>query len=252
MQHHAHVARTAAALAAAMGIGRFVYTPILPLMTAQAGMSAHAAADLATANYVGYLVGAVAGSIWPRLARSPLACRVSLLVLVASLAVMPLATTTIEWMTLRAIAGAVSALVFVIAVNTMLEHLHSHPAHLAGWGFGGVGAGIALSAVLVLAVSDWKAAWWASAAVAAVLCALAWGIRPAPPARRRRSTTTNVHRTGPSRCCSSATRWKASATSSRAPSWWRRSVRTHRGGWAAAPGWWSAWPPCRPRRCGRR
>lgn len=180
MQHHAHVARTAAALAAAMGIGRFVYTPILPLMTAQAGVSAHTAADLATANYVGYLVGAVAGSISPRLARSPLACRVSLLVLIASLALMPVATTPIEWMALRAIAGAVSALVFVIAVNTMLEHLHSHPAHLAGWGFGGVGAGIALSAVLILAVSDWKAAWWAAAGVAAVLCVIAWPMRSAP------------------------------------------------------------------------
>ncbi|AWT56545.1 major facilitator family protein transporter [Mycolicibacterium smegmatis MKD8] len=179
MQHHTHVARTAAALAAAMGIGRFVYTPILPLMTAQAGVSAHTAADLATANYVGYLVGAVAGSISPRLARSPLACRLSLVVLIVSLAAMPLATTAFGWMTLRAIAGAVSALVFVIAVNTMLEHLHSHPAHLAGWGFGGVGAGIALSAVLILAVSDWQAAWWAAAGVAALLCVVAWPIRSA-------------------------------------------------------------------------
>ena len=85
-----HVVRTAAVLAAAMGIGRFVYTPILPLMTAQAGLNPQAAGHLATANYVGYLVGAVAGAFSPRLSRSMPACRVSLSVLVLSPAAMPL------------------------------------------------------------------------------------------------------------------------------------------------------------------
>lgn len=180
MQHRAHVARTAAALAAAMGIGRFVYTPILPLMTAQAGISPHTAANLATVNYVGYLAGALMGTVWPRLARSMTACRVCLIALIASLAAMPLSTNPIEWTALRAVAGLTSALVFVIAVNTMLEHLHDHPARLAGWGFGGIGAGIALSAVLVLAIDDWKAAWWASAAVSAVLAIGAWSMQHAP------------------------------------------------------------------------
>lgn len=159
-----------------MGIGRFVYTPILPLMSAQSGLAAHDAAALATANYVGYLVGAVAGSLLPRLARSVSACRVCLLVMAASLAAMPLCTNTFEWAVLRTVAGFTSALVFVIAVNTMLEHLHGHPAHLAGWGFGGVGAGIALSALLVLAAGDWKVAWWAAAGVAALLGACAWSM----------------------------------------------------------------------------
>lgn len=159
-----------------MGIGRFVYTPILPLMSAQAGLTAHDAAALATANYVGYLAGALAGSIWPRLARSITACRVSLPVMAASLAAMPLSTNTFEWAVLRGVAGFTSALVFVIAVNAMLEHLHGHPAHLAGWGFGGVGAGIALSALLVLVTGDWKLAWWAAAAVAALLGVGAWSM----------------------------------------------------------------------------
>lgn len=105
-----HVARGAAALAAAMGIGRFVYTPpILPLMTAQTTMTPHTAATLATANYVGYLAGALAGSVWPRVARSMVLCRVSLVTLVVSLAGMPLSDTTMEWVLLRTVAGVTSA-----------------------------------------------------------------------------------------------------------------------------------------------
>ena len=130
-----HVARTGAVLAAAMGIGRFVYTPILPLMTAQAGLSPQTAGHLATANYIGYLVGAVAGAFSPRLSRSMSACRVSLIVLVVSLAAMPLTDNAVGWMVLRLAAGVASALVFVIAINTVLDHLHGHPAHLPGWAF---------------------------------------------------------------------------------------------------------------------
>lgn len=182
MHHHRHIVRSAAALAAAMGIGRFVYTPILPLMTTQAALAPHTAAALATANYGGYLAGALAGSIWPRAAHSVRVCRVSLTVLVASLAVMPLATNAIEWLALRALTGLTSALVFVIAVNTLLQHLHGQPAHLAGWGLGGVGGGIALSAVLVLASRHWQLAWLTSAAAAAVLAAVAWAMRAAPEA----------------------------------------------------------------------
>ncbi|MEU1622226.1 YbfB/YjiJ family MFS transporter [Streptomyces sp. NPDC005722] len=191
-----HVVRAAAALAAAMGVGRFVYTPILPLMHAQARLTAGAGAHLATANYVGYLVGALAGTFLPRLTRSAAVLRGSLLVLVVSLAAMPLTHTTAVWLVLRLVAGAVSATVFVIAVSALLGRLREHPAHLPGWGFGGVGAGIALSGLLVLLLrdfADWRAAWWASAALAALLSVPAWTMRtdsapaavpaPAPGAR---------------------------------------------------------------------
>ncbi len=169
------IARAAAALAAAMGIGRFAYTPILPLMTAHAGLTAQAAGQLATANYVGYLIGAVGAAASPRLARSVTACRVSLATLVATLAAMTLCTNVIEWGFLRLVAGIASALVFVIAVNTLIDH--GHPAHHAGWAFSGVGIGIALSAALP-ATGNWQGAWWAATVLAAVLSAVAWFMRP--------------------------------------------------------------------------
>lgn len=178
-----HVARAAAALAAGMGVGRFVYTPILPLMHAQAGLSAGSGADLATANYIGYLVGALAGILAPALVRSPVLLRASLIALTGSLAALPATHSTAVWIALRLLAGVASALIFVIAVSSLHSHLREHPAHLPGWAFGGVGAGIALSGFLVLAVrsvADWRAAWWASAALAAVLTVASWNLRPEP------------------------------------------------------------------------
>src|SRR5258705_2736721 len=46
------VGQGGAALTAGMGIGRFAYTPILPLMHAQAGLSPKLRPELATSNYL--------------------------------------------------------------------------------------------------------------------------------------------------------------------------------------------------------
>ncbi|MFI9383366.1 YbfB/YjiJ family MFS transporter [Kutzneria sp. NPDC052558] len=176
-----HVGRSAAALATSMGIGRFVYTPILPLMTAQAGLSAQGGAALATSNYVGYLVGALAGAL--PVVRRPAAARASLVAIVVTLAAMPLTHNVILWILLRFIAGLASAVTFVAAVGSALHHLREHPAHLPGWAFGGIGGGIALSGVVVLvlrAVGDWSTAWWSSAALAALFAIPAWGMHPEP------------------------------------------------------------------------
>ncbi|EFL20752.1 major facilitator family transporter [Streptomyces himastatinicus ATCC 53653] len=166
-----------------MGIGRFAYTPILPLMHEQAGLSSALGANLATANFIGYLAGALTAITAPGLVRSTLALRGSLLVLVATLALMPVTHDGTAWFVLRLVAGAASALVFVIAVGAMLSRLQAHAHHLVGWAFGGVGAGIALSGLLVVAVqaaSTWQAAWWTCAVLAVVLTTRAWPLPPEP------------------------------------------------------------------------
>ncbi len=48
----------AVALAVAMGIGRFAFTPLLPMMLHDGVIDLHAASWLASANYLGYLAGA--------------------------------------------------------------------------------------------------------------------------------------------------------------------------------------------------
>ncbi|MFJ9371031.1 YbfB/YjiJ family MFS transporter [Nocardia sp. NPDC101769] len=164
-----------------MGLGRFVYTPILPLMHQQAGLSAQAGAALATANYAGYLAGAVAAMVWPRLTRSTTVFRVTLLVLVASLAGMPLTQDQGGWAALRVIAGIASALIFVTAVSTMLARLPGGAASV-GWGFGGIGVGIVFSAVLLLVIGsagDWRLAWGLAAVLTLFLGGGAWGLRTA-------------------------------------------------------------------------
>jgi hypothetical protein len=161
----------AAALAAGMGVGRFVFTPILPLMQARAGLSPHLGAALATANYAGYLLGAGAAIALPSLTRSKIALRAALISLVISLALMPAFPYAGAWLTLRLLAGVASAVVFVIAAQAVLADRRAHVA------FAGVGFGIALSGALVLVLRSsgtWQQAWWAAAVLASVLAALAW------------------------------------------------------------------------------
>src|SRR5512142_2854541 len=95
------VLRAAAALAVSMGLGRFAYTPILPLMHAQAGLSAQSGSALATANYLGYLIGALLGIAAPRLIRSLLVLRAGLIVLIGTLVLMAATENQAGWFALR-------------------------------------------------------------------------------------------------------------------------------------------------------
>jgi MFS family permease len=121
----------------------------------------------------------------PPEARSAL--RASLAVIVVTLALMPVTRNSGAWLALRLIAGAASALLFVIASSAMLARLHRQAQHLVGWGFGGVGVGIALSGALVLVIQEtvrdtsWQSAWWSAAILAAVLSAAGWTLRTEPP-----------------------------------------------------------------------
>jgi len=124
--------------------------------------------------------------------------RVSLIVLTAALALMPLTRDAAVWSGLRFAAGVTSAIIFVSAVGALLSGLRRSAPYLIGWGFGGIGAGIVLSGLLVLAVrevSTWHTAWWIATALTLLLTTVSWNLAPAaPPAAGATGSRTRTHR----------------------------------------------------------
>ena len=130
-----------AALAVAMGIGRFAFTPILPMMQADAGLSVADGAWLASANYAGYLLGALA-AVGMRVRPGP-AIRASLLAIGLATLAMGLQRQLLLWILLRALAGVASAWVLVFVSIWALERLaQAGRPGLSGTVYAGVGAGI--------------------------------------------------------------------------------------------------------------
>jgi predicted MFS family arabinose efflux permease len=174
---HRTVLPAAAAMAMAMGIGRFGFTPILPTMQEQAGLSPAEGAHLATINYAGYLIAAVLALACPAAASTSALYRIWITVQVASLAAMPLTTAVPVWAAARLLSGICSALIFIAVAGSIAACLSNRPQHITGWVYGGIGGGIALSGALVLSVENvenWAATWWLYAVAAVVLGALAW------------------------------------------------------------------------------
>lgn len=167
------------ALGAAMGVGRFAATPLLPLMQQGQGLSLAQGAWMATANYGGYLAGALLALLTtPSPARTVRGGLLAVLVVTAAMA----ATDSVGlWYLLRFIAGVASALVLVGVSGTALSVLGAsrRPA-LTGLAFAGVGAGSAAAGLIAMlaASAGWGAplAWsLLAAAVAAVLVA-SWSV----------------------------------------------------------------------------
>src|SRR5882762_3360058 len=129
-------------LAVAMGIGRFVATPLLPLMQREGLLDTDGAAWLAAVNYAGYFAGALsAGRLAARPRRLVLAC---LLAIAAVTAAGGLTHSLAGWLLLRAAAGLLSAWVLVgISHWSVGELARRGRADASGWVFSGVGIGIA-------------------------------------------------------------------------------------------------------------
>jgi predicted MFS family arabinose efflux permease len=140
-----------AALAVAMGIGRFAFSPILPMMQEDAGVSISAGAWLASANYLGYFIGALSVIVVP--IRAAPAIRGALVTIALTTLGMGVQDHFAIWVVLRTLAGIASAWVLVCTSAWCLERLVPlrRPA-LESTVFAGVGTGIALAGLTCLAL----------------------------------------------------------------------------------------------------
>jgi hypothetical protein len=174
------------ALAIAMGIGRFAFTPLLPMMLHDGVVDLPGASWLATANYLGYWLGAMGcalqPALWRRWGLAPLvhtsAVRIGLVATVLLTLGMALPWSA-AWALWRGLAGVASALVFVYVSGWCLARLSALGApSLAGIIYVGPGLGIAISglAATAMVAHGVRAAtgWAVFALLALALTVLAW------------------------------------------------------------------------------
>lgn len=160
-------------MAVAMGIGRFVYTPLLPSMMEGLGLTPGDAGFIASANFLGYLVGAIlASGQWGhgREHRVAALSLVATTILTAAIAFMP---QFISLSILRFLSGIASAFAMVFLSTIVFGRLAIlGRTDLQTFFFAGVGLGIAISSVLTGALSflhtDWSIGWIGSACLALI------------------------------------------------------------------------------------
>lgn len=175
-------------LAVAMGIGRFAFTPLLPMMLHDGLIGLAAGSWLATANYLGYWIGAMACALQPMLwsrvlRREPLrvtsAVRLGLVATVVLTFAMAMHWPA-SWALMRFLAGLASAMVFVYTSSWCLGRLAALGApRLAGVIYVGPGLGIVISGLaataMVSAEMSSTQGWVIFGILAVCLTLLIWG-----------------------------------------------------------------------------
>lgn len=158
---------------ATVGIARFCYTPLIPEMTEEAGLSEAVAGYLAAANYAGYLSGALLISFIRNLALKAQLFKLGLATAVITSSAMGLTTYEPLWYLLRYLSGLSSAAGMLLGAGLLMHWLikHRHPAVL-GLFFAGLGIGIVITAMTAVQIEtrlSWSMQWHVYALITLVL-----------------------------------------------------------------------------------
>ncbi len=172
-------------LGVAMGIGRFAFTPLLPMMLADGVVSLTEASWLASMNYLGYLVGALLCMLQPWIRgrlrhpsqpNGPIwVCGglVGTVLLTLGMAV----HAPFVWPLLRFAAGVASAVVFVYTSGWCLAQLaRLNRPTMGALIYTGPGAGIAISGLVASGMVALHGASWAGWLIFGVLAAALTGL----------------------------------------------------------------------------
>lgn len=166
-------------MAAAVGIGRFAYTPLLPPMQETLGWSVSQAGDIASANFLGYMVGALVASNLVQRPERRLWLFVGMALSVVTTAAGAAIVAFPFWMGIRFCSGVASAFCLVLGTAIVIEFLVSHSrAQLGALHFSGVGGGIVASVLVIELARGTEFSvfgqWGALGIISLVLFAGAW------------------------------------------------------------------------------
>lgn len=148
-------------LVVAMGISRFAFTPLLPFMRVDEGLTFQQGGLLASSNYIGYFVGALGAGFIAKKKKQFLLWNVVINVL--SIILMGICETYLIWIILRFVAGATGGFIFVLTSSIVMDYLAQRLlTKWSGYIFSGVGLGIAISGVVVPYIEGivhWEGTW---------------------------------------------------------------------------------------------
>jgi len=183
------------ALVLTVGLARFAYTPLLPVMRLDGGLTAAGGGWLATFNYLGYLAGTVLVARVGDMQLKFRFYRIGLVLAVVSTGLMGTTTDMATWGVLRFVAGLSSTAGLLLASGLVLNWLLAHQRRpQLGLHFAGLGVGIAVSGLAAAAMADQLASsrqWIALGTLAVVFLIPAWAWMP-PPAAISSATGANA------------------------------------------------------------
>lgn len=162
----------------AMGIGRFAYTPILPLMQNALSFTNAVAGYLASSNYAGYFVGAILAGVLPLKNYKTFYLRISLMVSILTTCMMGLSHFYFLMLIVRFVSGVASAFIFVLASSIVLDKLAVIcKTSWSGLFYSGVGFGIFFSTLYIPSLNnlfEWEGVWVGLAIISIILTIFVW------------------------------------------------------------------------------
>lgn len=166
-----------AACLVGIGVARFAYSPLLPMVIAAGWFDAGDAAYLGAANLAGYLAGALSAR-WVG-TKMPVKTAVPLMMLICGLSFATCAVPApFAWFFVWRFAGGVAGgVIMILSASAVLGRVPPARRGLAGGiAFTGVGVGIALGGIIVplLASFDLGVTWAALAAACGLVLLLSW------------------------------------------------------------------------------
>ncbi|MEB6633352.1 MFS transporter [Kluyvera cryocrescens] len=165
-----------------MGIGRFLYTPMLPIMLHEGLFTFSQLSLIASANYAGYLFGSLLFSfgVFTRLAH--LKAMLLAVALITGLLILFMAIVTVPEVVIliRFLAGVASAGMMIFGAMLVLQH-SQRPWVIASL-FSGVGVGIFIGNEYVIAgvahLLSAKTLWLGASCISGVLLIVLWLLLP--------------------------------------------------------------------------